>query len=112
MIGDLEIHLVHNTRGKMEFGGKKIQKGCSLPRSLVLRLEKEKDQKRCCGLRVLHRWRAKRVVRLTLAFDWLFRWGKEDSEKVTVRTSSPTDRTEAAQPGESVTKDTNAWGEE
>lgn len=41
MIGDLEIHLVHNTKGKIECGGKKIHKGCSLPGALFLRLEKE-----------------------------------------------------------------------
>ena len=69
-----------------------------------MRLEKEKDQKRCRGLRGYTGGERKRVVRLTLAFDWLFRWGKEDSEKVTLRTVSPTDRTEAAQPEESVTK--------
>jgi hypothetical protein len=41
MIGDLEIHLVHNTNGKIEYSEERRYKKDVHFRSLVLRLEKK-----------------------------------------------------------------------
>jgi hypothetical protein len=73
MIGDLEIHLVHNTRGKIEFGGKKIQKTDVHSQEPCFETREGKGPEEMLWPSGLHRWRAKRAVRLTLAFDWLFR---------------------------------------